>query len=171
MSVFASCDGWKPPVERPGAVPEAAQAASITAHASSARHFIMRNDSAVAPLPGVLRPVSSSTGAGTGVGTVSTPPPREVFVEHLVSQNRNSTNAISGSGGCPNAPSNYTGCDPVPTRWIVGQTYTLSGTQLNGIVQGDIVQLLQNTVKKLDDPKDTCELTLLNGADSASTRA
>lgn len=50
-----------------------------------------------------------------GVGAVSTPTPRELYVEHLVSQNRNHVEAITGPGGIG---------DPPPTTVYVGQTYT-----------------------------------------------
>ena len=46
------------------------------------------------------------TVTGDSVGSVSTPTPRELFVEHLISQNRNSVNSITG-----------------PTTVYVGQTY------------------------------------------------
>jgi hypothetical protein len=39
---------------------------------------------------------------------------------------------------------------------------------VNGIINGDIVQLLQNTVKKTDDPKDTSEVVLENGVSNAA---
>jgi uncharacterized repeat protein (TIGR01451 family) len=44
--------------------------------------------------------------SGDGVSTVSTPTPRELYVEHIISQNRNSVNSITG-----------------PTTVYVGQTY------------------------------------------------
>ncbi len=47
------------------------------------------------------------TVSGTGFGAVSTPTPREIYVEHLISQNRNSVTSIVG-----------------PTTVYVGQTYT-----------------------------------------------
>ena len=46
------------------------------------------------------------TASATGVSTVSTPTPRELYVEKIISQNRNSVNSISG-----------------PTTVFVGQTY------------------------------------------------
>src|SRR5438067_3438181 len=46
------------------------------------------------------------TAAATSVSTVSTPTPRELYVEKIISQNRNSVNSISG-----------------PTTVFVGQTY------------------------------------------------
>ncbi|MBI3536691.1 MAG: hypothetical protein HY070_03890, partial [Chloroflexi bacterium] len=61
------------------------------------------------------------TATATGLGTVSTPTPRELYIEHLVSQNRNSVTAISG-----------------PTTVIVGQTYSYtvnSQTSINGYEQ------------------------------------
>jgi LPXTG-motif cell wall-anchored protein len=59
--------------------------------------------------------------SGTGVSAVSTPVPREIYVEHLVSQNRNSITAVSGA-----------------TAVVVGQsyTYTVTGhTATNGYGQ------------------------------------
>src|SRR5438034_7275331 len=44
--------------------------------------------------------------SATGVSTISTPTPREIYVEHIISQNRNSVNSIVG-----------------PTTVFVGQTY------------------------------------------------
>jgi uncharacterized repeat protein (TIGR01451 family) len=46
------------------------------------------------------------TVSGTGFAAVSTPTPREIYVEHLISQNRNSVTSIVG-----------------PTTVLVGQTY------------------------------------------------
>jgi uncharacterized repeat protein (TIGR01451 family) len=45
--------------------------------------------------------------SGTGISTVSTPTPREAYVEHLVSQNRNTITSVTG-----------------PTTVTVGNTYT-----------------------------------------------
>src|SRR5437588_3578775 len=44
--------------------------------------------------------------SATGVSTISTPAPHEIYVEHIISQNRNSVNSIVG-----------------PTTVFVGQTY------------------------------------------------
>src|SRR6266542_1017470 len=44
--------------------------------------------------------------SATGVSTITTPTPREIYVEHIISQNRNSVNSITG-----------------PTTVYVGQTY------------------------------------------------
>jgi uncharacterized repeat protein (TIGR01451 family) len=55
------------------------------------------------------------TATADTLGTVSTPTPRELYVEHLVSQNRNSVNEITGPAG----PG-----DPAPTTVLVGNTYT-----------------------------------------------
>jgi len=59
----------------------------------------------------------TSTEGSTG----ETPVGRQIYVEKLVSQNRNSTKAISGPGGCNLA---YTVCDPPDVTLTVGQTYT-----------------------------------------------
>jgi uncharacterized repeat protein (TIGR01451 family) len=55
-----------------------------------------------------------------GVSTVSTPVPRQLLVERLVSQNRNRIDAITGAGGIG---------DLAPTTVYVGETYTY---QLHG---------------------------------------
>ena len=57
------------------------------------------------------------TASATGQATVSTPTPRELYVEKLISQNRNSINSITG-----------------PTTVFVGQTYTytVSGSTATG---------------------------------------
>ncbi len=61
------------------------------------------------------------TATGSNSTTGETPANRQLFVEKLVSQNRNSTKKISGPGGC-NA--DYTICDPADTSLAVGRTYT-----------------------------------------------
>ncbi|MDP9329030.1 MAG: DUF11 domain-containing protein [Actinomycetota bacterium] len=69
------------------------------------------------------------TATADTLGTISTPVPREIFVEHLVSQNRNSVTAITGPGGVG---------DPPTTTVYVGQTYTyklFSSTATNGYEQ------------------------------------
>jgi large repetitive protein len=69
------------------------------------------------------------TATADTLGTISTPVPREIFVEHLVSQNRNSVTAITGPGGVG---------DPPTTTVFVGQTYTyklFSSTATNGYEQ------------------------------------
>jgi len=50
-----------------------------------------------------------------------TPAGRQLYVEKLVAQNRNTTQAISGPGGC-NA--DFSVCDPAPTNLVLGNTYT-----------------------------------------------
>ena len=47
------------------------------------------------------------TATATSLGTISTPTPRELYVEKLISQNRNSVNSVTG-----------------PTSVLVGSTYT-----------------------------------------------
>jgi len=54
------------------------------------------------------------TASATGT-TASTPTPRELYVEKLVSQGRNNVDAITGGGGVG---------DPAPTTVYVGQSYT-----------------------------------------------
>jgi hypothetical protein len=62
----------------------------------------------------------------TGLGTVSTPIPREIYVEHLISQNRNSTNAVSYGLGTNLDPLTLT---PVAVggsfQLAVGNSYTI----------------------------------------------
>jgi len=60
----------------------------------------------------------SATGSGGASGSISN---RRITVERLVSQNRNTTQKISGAGGC-NA--GFTVCDPAPTDLVVGNEYT-----------------------------------------------
>ncbi len=50
-----------------------------------------------------------------------TPAGRQLYVEKLVRQNRNTTEAISGPGGCN---VDFTICDPAPTNLVLGNTYT-----------------------------------------------
>jgi LPXTG-site transpeptidase (sortase) family protein len=64
-----------------------------------------------------------------GLGSVSTPMGREIYVERLVSQNRNSVQAITGPGGLG---------DPPATTVFVGETYTyklFSSTATGGYEQ------------------------------------
>lgn len=61
------------------------------------------------------------TATGTGGITARTPVGRQLYVEHLVSQNRNKVRKLTGAGGC-NA--GFTVCDPAPTALTLGQTYT-----------------------------------------------
>ena len=61
------------------------------------------------------------TATADGLGTISTPTPREVYVEQLISQNRNSVNSLTG-----------------PTNVVVGNTYTYvlnADTATNGYEQ------------------------------------
>jgi uncharacterized repeat protein (TIGR01451 family) len=69
------------------------------------------------------------TATADGLGTISTPSPREIYVEHLISQNRNYVTAITGPGGIG---------DPAATTVYVGQTYTyklFSSTATQGYEQ------------------------------------
>ena len=59
---------------------------------------------------------ASATGASG-----QTPAGRQLYVEKLVAQNRNTTEAISGPGGCN---IDFTVCDPPPTNLVLGNTYT-----------------------------------------------
>ena len=70
--------------------------------------------------------------SATGVSTVSTPTPREIYVEHLVSQARNAVKSIVG-----------------PTTVYVGQTYnyTVNGnTATNGYEQLEAFLNLSNVI-------------------------
>lgn len=67
-----------------------------------------------------------------GLGTISTATPREIFVERLVSQNRNTIDSITGPGGIG---------DPPATTVIVGQSYTyklFSSTATQGYEQLEV---------------------------------
>jgi uncharacterized repeat protein (TIGR01451 family) len=80
------------------------------------------------------------TAAADGVSVISTPTPRELFIEHLVSQNRNSVQAITGPGGMG---------DPPATTVYVGGTYTyklFSSTAPGGYEQLESFINLPNTV-------------------------
>ncbi|HEX8099334.1 MAG TPA: sortase [Actinomycetota bacterium] len=75
-----------------------------------------------------------------GLGTVTTPIGREIYVEKLVSQNRNSVQAITGPGGLG---------DPAPTTVFVGQTYTYklySSTATGGYEQLENFINFTNTI-------------------------
>src|SRR3989475_501622 len=72
------------------------------------------------------------TVSGTGVSSVTTPTPREVYVEKLISQNRNSVNSITG-----------------PTTVYVGQTYNYTvnaSTATGGYAQLEAFLNLSNVI-------------------------
>jgi hypothetical protein len=54
-------------------------------------------------------------------GLSTTGAQRTLYIQPLVSQNRNSTKKLAGPGGCNLA---YTVCDPAPANIVVGRTYT-----------------------------------------------
>jgi hypothetical protein len=58
------------------------------------------------------------TATATGLGTISTPTPREIFVEHLISQNRNATTDVRLNG--VSIPAGGT------MSLLVGKTYTIT---------------------------------------------
>jgi uncharacterized repeat protein (TIGR01451 family) len=75
------------------------------------------------------------TASATGVSSVSTPTPREIYVEKLVSQNRNSVNSITG-----------------PTTVYVGQTYNYTvnaSTATNGYEQLEAFLSLSNVIFRI----------------------
>ncbi|MDX6576784.1 MAG: hypothetical protein QOE96_2737 [Blastocatellia bacterium] len=72
------------------------------------------------------------TVSATGVSAISTPTPREIFVEHLISQNRNSVQSIVG-----------------PTTVYVGQTYNYTvnaSTATQGYEQLEAFLNLSNVI-------------------------
>ena len=72
------------------------------------------------------------TVSGTGFASVSTPVPREIYVEHIISQNRNSVNSIVG-----------------PTTVYVGQTYSYTvnaSTATQGYEQLEAFLNLSNVI-------------------------
>ena len=72
------------------------------------------------------------TVSGTGFSTLSTPTPREIYVEHIISQNRNSVNSIVG-----------------PTTVYVGSTYNYTvnaSTATQGYEQLEAFLNLSNVI-------------------------
>ncbi len=70
--------------------------------------------------------------SATGISTITTPTPRELYVEHLISQNRNSVQSISG-----------------PTTVFVGQTYNYTvnaSTATQGYEQLEAFLNLSNVI-------------------------
>src|SRR5260370_6451644 len=70
--------------------------------------------------------------SATGISTITTPTPRELYVEHLISQNRNSLQSISG-----------------PTTVYVGQTYNYTvnaSTATQGYAQIEAFLNLSNVI-------------------------
>lgn len=70
--------------------------------------------------------------SATGISTIMTPTPREIYVEHIISQNRNSVNSIVG-----------------PTTVFVGQTYTYTvnaSTATQGYEQLEAFLNLSNVI-------------------------
>ena len=81
-----------------------------------------------------------------GLGTISTPTPREVFVEHLVSQNRNSVLDVQLDGVSISVGGTM--------NLVVGNTYTitlLSGTATNGYEQIETFINFPNTIFQILD--------------------
>ncbi|MBW3577415.1 MAG: DUF11 domain-containing protein [Actinobacteria bacterium] len=74
---------------------------------------------------------------GNGLGTVSTPRPRELFVQPILSQNRNDATAVTG-----------------PTEVVVGQTYqyeTVAATSPQGFPQLEVFLDFPNTIFRILD--------------------
>ncbi|HET7081601.1 MAG TPA: hypothetical protein VFM49_29585, partial [Chloroflexia bacterium] len=76
------------------------------------------------------------TATAQGLGTVSTPAGRELYVEHLVSQNRNSIGSVTG-----------------PAVVVVGQTYDFvvtGGTATQGYEQMVFSTIFPNNIFKIE---------------------
>jgi uncharacterized repeat protein (TIGR01451 family) len=89
--------------------------------------------------------------AGNVVGSVSTPTPREIYVEHLISQNRNSTSSVEyRQSGAPS----YTNVVAGGTMTlIVGNTYDIrltGSTSTNGYDQLESFINFPNTIFKIN---------------------
>ena len=87
------------------------------------------------------------TAAADGLAAVSTPTPRELYVEHLVSQNRNEVDAILGPDGTAN-----------PQTLYVGGTYTfafLHHTATQGYEQLESFLDFPTTVFRIDSVATT----------------
>ncbi|MFP5247322.1 MAG: hypothetical protein ACLGH0_11565, partial [Thermoanaerobaculia bacterium] len=88
-------------------------------------------------------------------GTVSTPAPREVYVEHLISQNRNSISDVKYGPD----PLNLTSVAPGGSMaLVVGETYTiqlLGGTATQGYNQFEAFINFPNTVFQILDVATT----------------
>lgn len=95
------------------------------------------------------------TASATGVDTVSTPIPREIYIEKLVSQNRNTTDHISYAAGIN--PSSYTDVYSGGTMTLqVGNTYTIKlygGTATGGYNQLEEFVSLPNTLFQIISAK------------------
>lgn len=101
------------------------------------------------------------TASADGLGTISTPTPRELYVEHLVSQNRNATNDVILDG--VSIPTGGT------MALYVGSTYTielLANTATNGYEQIETYINLPNTIFQVNAVSTT--YTADGGTDSAA---
>ena len=102
--------------------------------------LISRNDAA----RGTTRDYSiAAAGSGGASGSIAN---RRITVENLVSQNRNTTQKISGVGGC-NA--DFTVCDPAPSDLVVGEEVVGLAPHRPTRMQGGQKHLLIDALQKL----------------------
>jgi uncharacterized repeat protein (TIGR01451 family) len=88
--------------------------------------------------------------ASDGVDTASTPTPRELYVEHLISQNRNAITAIKVNGVSIPAGGSV--------GMVVGNTYTVeldAGTATQGYGQFESFINLSNAIFRIDSVQTT----------------
>ena len=98
--------------------------------------------------------------AANVVGTATSPTPRQIYVEKLVSQSRNVIDAITGPGNPP---------APAPTTVYVGETYVFQlwgSTATNGYEQLETFLNFPNLIFRVTDVSATYSTTPISTNDS-----